>query len=162
MITLDHHLYDAIRGWSKQSSTEQPYLTLTAAIPKEDYTHFGARLDANTRTVSVPVIADTGCQSCLAGMNMAHSLGLKQKDLIPAKMKMNTANKEAIGILGAFFVRLLGKIPTGARFQMCQICYVMEENEKFFLPREACHDLGLIPELPYDWWHDRCEVVHGV
>ena len=97
-------MYDTIRGWSKQSSKDQPYLTLTANVPKEDYTHFRAKLDANTKTVNVLVITDMGCQSCLAGMNMAHALGQRQKDLIPIKMKMNAANREAIGILGVFFV----------------------------------------------------------
>ena len=92
-------------------------------------------------------IADTGCQSCLTGMNMAHSLGLKQKDLIPVRMKMNAANKAAIGILGAFFIQLLVKSLIVARFQIRQISYVTEDNEKFFLSREACHNLGLIPDI---------------
>ena len=50
-------------------------------------------------------------------MNVAHRQGLKQKDLIPVKMKMNAANKESIGILGAFFVQLTGSSSTGASFQ---------------------------------------------
>ena len=41
VITLDHHVYDHITGWSKQCSKEQPFLKLSANMPQEDYEHFG-------------------------------------------------------------------------------------------------------------------------
>lgn len=51
-------------------------------------------------------MADTGCQSCLAGVQVIHKLGLTKSDLIPLTMKMHAANNGGITILGATILRI--------------------------------------------------------
>ncbi len=67
-------------------------------------------------------MADTGCQSCLAGLNIVKKLGLS---LLPSKCN--------IPILGA-------TILVSTR----QIVYIIKHTDKLFLSREACTDLGII------------------
>ena len=51
-------------------------------------------------------MADTGCQSCLAGMKVITKLGLKQADLIHVTLKMHAANGNGINILGSAILRI--------------------------------------------------------
>ena len=99
-IVLEHYVYDEIMGWKQRRSAGQPYVRVELSIDKKDYHHLGHDISAKTKPAVVSVMADTGCQSCLTGINVAHSLGLKKKDLIQVTLKMNAANKKAIGILG--------------------------------------------------------------
>lgn len=52
-------------------------------INGEDYEHFGFKLHAPSTRAFVSAMADTGCQSCLAGFKVVKKLGLSTKDLIP-------------------------------------------------------------------------------
>ena len=53
-------------------------------------------------------MADTGCQSCLAGINLLKAMGLQKTHLIPVTMKMTAANSQGIEILGALPLRISG------------------------------------------------------
>ncbi|CAC5376347.1 unnamed protein product [Mytilus coruscus] len=47
-------------------------------------------------------MADTGCQSFLAGIKVLHKIGLTKRDLIPVNMQIHAANNKGIVILGVF------------------------------------------------------------
>ena len=145
-IVLEHYVYDEIMGWKQRRSAGQPYVRVELSIDKKDYHHLGHDISAKTKPAVVSVMADTGCQSCLTGINVAHSLGLKKKDLIQVTLKMNAANKKAIGILGAFLVTITGKDDTGGNRSTKQMVYVTEDNDRMFLNKEACIKLGLISD----------------
>ena len=88
-------------------------------------------------------MADTGCQSCLAGLKIVKKLGLSIRDLIPVDIKMHAADNRDIRILGATILRLSGK-HKGEERSTRQIVYVTDHTDKLFLSREACTDLGII------------------
>ena len=97
-ITLDHHLYNNLSDrWTRQASRPQPYIRLTLSVNADDYADLGFELQANTKALTSSVMADTGCQSCLAGIQVIEHLGLTRAELIPVTMKMNAAN-ETTGI----------------------------------------------------------------
>ena len=52
-------------------------------------------------------MADTGCQSCLAGV--LNCLGITLQDLISVSLKMHAANNKRIRILGAAILRFSGE-----------------------------------------------------
>ena len=87
-------------------------------------------------------MADTGCQSCLAGTATMKRLGLTTKDLLPVRLKMRAANDSPITILGAILIRLAE--PQGKR-STTQMVYITDHVDKIFLSQEACADLGIIP-----------------
>ena len=87
-------------------------------------------------------MADTGCQSCLA---LIKKLGISARDLIPVDIRMQAANNNSIRILGTTILRLSGKNDEGEEQSTRQIVYVTDNADKLFLSREACIDLGIIP-----------------
>ena len=115
------------------------------SIQQEDYNHFGFPLKIPQKQSFVSAMADTGCQSCLAGLKIVRKLGLSTKDLIPVDLKMHTADNHNICILGATILRLSGKNNKGEEKSTRQMVYVTHKTDKLFLSGEACIDLGIIP-----------------
>ena len=66
-------------------------------------------------------MADTGCQSCLAGSKPIEKLRLSSKDFVPVNMQMHSADNRDILILGAIILRLSGKDQLGGKRTTQQI-----------------------------------------
>lgn len=144
-ISIDHHLYNNLRDrWMKRPSQAQPYIQLTLTANTEDYKALGFKLHTRTRPLTLPAMADTGCQSCLVGIQVATRLGLTQDDLIPVTMKMHAANEKGINILGAAILRFSGTGKPDHPMETRQIVYVTDSSDRIFLSREACVELGMI------------------
>ena len=143
---LAHHIFDKVtKVWSRRRSKSQPYIRLRMSIRREDYDHFGFLLRVPQEQSFVSAMADTGCQSCLAGLKVVKKLGLSVKDLIPVEIKIHAADNHNIRILGATILRLSGKDAKGEEQSTRQMVYVTDNTDKLFLSREACVDLGIIP-----------------
>ena len=113
----------------KKRSQPQPTFTLDVEISEEDFVMLGIPHTACRRaTKSNPttVIADTGCQSCLAGVNLLHTLGHTPSDLIPVTTKMRSATGEDIQLLGATILKLSGSDAKGNTFSTKQMVYITE------------------------------------
>ena len=107
LIAIDHHLYDQLTDtWIRKYSEPQPFIKLTVRVSPDDYAAFGFTLDSPPRAAHLPVMADTGCQNCLAGIKVLHRLGLNRADLLPVTVMMHAANNKGINILGAIILRL--------------------------------------------------------
>ena len=146
-ISLDHHLYNNICDqWLQRSSQQQPFIKMKLAIHPDDYTALGFNLNVQPKTSQVQVMADTGCQSCLAGITILDQLCMSRKDFIPVTMKMHAANENQITILGAAFLRFSGKTKEAKTIETRQIVYVTDSTSKIFLSREACVTLGIISQ----------------
>ena len=145
--SLAHHVFDKVtKEWMRRRSKSQPYIRLQMSIQREDYNHFGFSLRAPQTQSFVSAMADTGCQSCLAGLKVIKKLGLSIRDLIPVDVEMHAANNNHIRILGATILRLAGKDNKGEKQSTRQMVYVTDNTDKIFLSREACVDLGIIPK----------------
>ena len=155
-IALDHHVYRQLSdSWVKQASKPQPFVKLNLEIAPEDYNQLGfssylsrsiKERFSQPKSISVSAMADTGCQSCLTGIKVIYRLGLKDKDLIPVRMKMHAANNQGINILGAVILRISGRDSHGKVIETHQITYVTDNSDKLFISKEACISLGMIPE----------------
>ena len=133
----------------KKRSQPQPTFTLDVEISEEDFVTLGIPHTACRRaTKSNPttVIADTGCQSCLAGVNLLYTLGHTPSDLIPVTTKMRSATGEDIQLLGATILKLSGSDAKGNTFSTKQMVYITERSGPFYLSRGACTDLGVISD----------------
>jgi len=146
-MSLDHHLYNHLSDtWIQKSSKPQPFVNLTIGTSQGDYERLGYNLNTKTRPGRIACMADTGCQSCLAGMKAISRLGLKTQDLIPVTLKMHAANNKGIKIIGAAILRISGEDKDGNTLETRQITYVTDTSDKFFLSREACISLGMITD----------------
>ncbi len=138
VIFHSHHLIPLIYFRRK------PYIRLQMSIKQEDYDHFGFPLQSLQNQAFTSAMADTGCQSCLAGFRIIKKLGLSTRDLIPVDLRMHAADNHNIHILGAAILRLSAKSGKGEERSTRQMVYVTNSTDKFFLSREACSDLGII------------------
>ena len=147
-ITLDHHLYNNMSDrWTRRTSRPQPYIRLTHSANAEDYTDLGFKLRASTKSLTSSVMADTGCQSCLAGIGVIGRLGLTRADLIPVTMKMNAADEKGINILGAAILVFSGIGKPGHSLETRQITYITDCSDRISrCVHPARHDIRSIPD----------------
>lgn len=147
-VTLDHHVFDSLSEmWEKRASAPQPTILVEIQALPSDARDLGIEhtICNSTRTTTVPAVADTGCQSCLAGTSFLRQLGLNASQLIPTSMKMRAANQNAIRIVGALILRITGPTQSKQSKTTRQIVYFSHSTDKFFLSMEACRALGIIP-----------------
>ena len=131
--------------WVQKASQPQPFLTLATTVHPDDYEDLGLKpVTSQPRTATLTAMADTGCQSCLAGMKVIHRLGLNESDLIPVSLRMHAANNNGIKILGAAVLRFSGQSSSGETEETRQLVYATPDSDKLFLSREVCTALGMI------------------
>lgn len=147
VISMSHHVHkNMIDKWVKEPSQPQPCISITAATLKEDYQALGIKPPSICKSVSVSVIPDTGCQSCMAGLEFLSYLGVPRTSLIPVRLKMSAANKTDIAILGAVVVEFSGYSLVGKPYATRQFVYITDATNRVYLSKEACADLGMISE----------------
>ena len=155
-ITLDHHIYDEFCGvWKKRASDPQPLVTVRVWADPADMRDLGFSVPFSSPTAATtfPAMADTGCQSCLAGTNLLAQLGLKSSDLAPVSMKMTAANDKRIDIMGALVLQIAGATQSGRDLVTRQIVYFTESSSRLFLSKQACVALQIIPgSFPTHHW----------
>lgn len=149
---VDHHCHNKSKNvWKKSPSPPQPFLDLSVRIVEDDYSELGFKFPhgTNESTITIPAMADTGCQSCLIGYKWIQRFNLSKSDLIPVRMKMDAANGQSIKILGAIVIRIAGINCHGSLQETKQFTYVTNDSDKFYLSKSACVDLGIVsPEFP--------------
>ena len=140
--TLHHQTWDpASQLWTQRKSPPQPHIDVTISARVEDFRHHGHTLHKETHNLATTAMADTGCQSCLAGPSLLSKLRLTASDLIPANLIMHSASGTNMPILGAAILRIRAK-PTGPETR--QMVYFSEIANKLYLSLATCADLGLI------------------
>ena len=147
-ITLEHHVYnDICEAWERRTSDPQPYVDIDIQVLPSDVNDIGItpHFHSPTSMVTVPAMADTGCQSCLGGTAILHKMGLELCHLIPCTMKMSAANENPIEILGALPLRISGVSKDGIPGNTRQLVYFTPSTERLYLSKQACIALGMIP-----------------
>ena len=133
VINMSHHVYkNMTEKWVKESSQSQPLLSLTATTHNDDYLSLGVQPLSNYKSTSIQVIPDTGCQSCLAGLQLISRLEIPKSKLIPVQLRMSAANRTHISVLGAIIVRFSGYKSDGEKVTTRQVVYITDANEKNF------------------------------
>ena len=144
---LSHHVYhNFVDKWVQQPSLQQPMVSLLASTNADDYRHLGFRLNVKPACIKITAVPDTGCQSCLAGLNFFNQLGLSRSQLIPVNLRMTAANRSLINIVGAAIVNFSSKDQTGRVVGTKQIVYATDATNRIYLSREACIALKIISE----------------
>ena len=143
--SMEHHVFED-HVWSQRPSDPQPSLQVWLQVCPKDYRSLNLTPPPLKRVpTSFYAIADTGCQSSLAGLNLLKELNLQPHHLIPVTMQMNAANNLGIKILGALLLKITAKSPDGQTGESHQMVYFSDVTHKLYLSKKACIDLGLIP-----------------
>ena len=150
-LVMEHHQYNSIRDtWERGPSAPQPTVPVFVSHLPCDARALGLDtvLRRPTHSPLVYAIADTGCQSCLAGTSLLRHLGLKTHHLPPVLMKMAEVNNDPINIIGALSLRISDSRGPGG-LETRQVVYLTDATDKVFLSRGACEVLGIIqPDFP--------------
>ena len=135
------------KGWSRRRSKSQPYVRLQVKIQREDYNHFGFPLRVLQARSFVSAIADTDCQSCLAGHQDHQETWRLSTGPHPCQHQDASTKQRQHQHPGCPpILRLSGKDNEGEERSTRQMVYVTNNIGKLFLSREACVDLGIIPK----------------
>ena len=147
--TLPHQSWDpSTATWITRRSPPQPNLDVLVSTHREDYQCHGHTLRKEKRNLATTALADTGCQSCLAGPALQKGLCLSAQDLIPTSLSMSSASGHPLPILGAALVRL--KLESSGRSTR-QMVYFSPKATKLYLSLATCTDLGIIGrQFPLD------------
>ena len=136
---LEHCIYDPSHGtWVKKSSAPQPTLGIYATHYPCDTRALGLQtpLRRPTKAALVSVVADTGCQSCLAGTNLLFKLGLNVRHLSKTRLQMTAANGNNLDIIGAIALRLSDSTSQGG---IETNCLHLSRHERFLsFSRSMC------------------------
>ena len=147
-LYIDHHIYNSIQNtWHRRKSDPQPCIDVQVSFVLSDIQAIGVKTMIKipeTPIITFNAMADTGCQSCLAGINLLKAMGLQKTHLIPVTMKMTAANSQGIEILGALPLRISGKSSSGSSVFTHQLVYFTPSTSRLFLSKQACISLGLI------------------
>ena len=156
--TIKHHIYDANTGrWMIRHSRPQPYIDVEISVADFKELDENRAQPENTININHRAIADTGCQSCLAGTKILSRLNVNASDLLPVETKMHAADNRDIPIIGALPITVNATI-SGNRATTKQLVYITETlKNTLYLSREACIDLGIIgPGFPYTGPTSQC------
>ncbi|XP_012943385.2 uncharacterized protein LOC106013107 [Aplysia californica] len=146
-VSLDHHVYEFCRAWEKRASDHQHFVNVTIQAVRSDAKSLGfpPSLRGSTSPVKYQAMADTGWQSCLAGVALLTRVSLTRRHLLPVNMKMTAANRGAIDIIGALPLRISGTSPSNTKLVTHQMVYFTTSTGRVFLSKQACLALGIIP-----------------
>ncbi len=122
-------------------------LTGTLTPCPEDHMTLGHPMTStkSLRHTYIPMVADSGCQSCIMPTQHARELGTSDKDIIPVKLMMRGTIQEDLGVQGAIVADISTHDTSGSVRCTKQLKYLSNKMEKAFLCREALVGLGTLP-----------------
>ena len=94
-------------GWRVADALPHPTLSLQVSTDLVAYDEFDI-LPPPASSARQEVVADSGAQVCIMGINRLHQMGLRKRDLIPVQRRVQAANGEDLTILGALFLTYTG------------------------------------------------------
>lgn len=144
-IKMSHREYTEIDGWVTNKDNKHPLITVGIEVSEVDFMNFGYQLSTKPlHSVSRIAIADTGAMTMVAGKELVAGLGLTISDLIPVSIELSAANNSKLRILGGMFITVWGRATSGEKLATRQLCYIQDTDNKVYLSRSACENLGLI------------------
>lgn len=156
--SIKHHVYDANTGrWISRRSRPQPYIDVEISVA--DFKELDKNKEQPEHTINIHhrAIADTGCQSCLAGTQILNRLNVDQSALLPVETKMHAADNRDIPIVGAIPLTV-SAIIHGQKKSTKQLVYITDTlKNTLYISKEGCIDLGIIePDFPNTGATSKC------
>ena len=149
---LKHHIFDG--KWAPRSSQSHPMLTVTLKPSPDDHRILGHPMSytANLQTISVTMIADSGCQSCVIPLRYATMMGVSDSDILPVQLNMRGAIQEDLGVCGGIVADISTADQSGSERCTKQLIYLSSKLDNAFMCKEALVGLGALsasfPAIP--------------
>ena len=142
---IDHIVFED--KWYTRPSKPHPIVLAQLTPLPEDHFALGYPIGSKAKLskVTVPMVADSGCQSSIIPLASALSMGYDKKDIMPVKLSMRGAINEDLAVEGGIIVEISINDDLGKPRKTRQLVYVSPKMEKAFLCREAMEKLDIIP-----------------
>ena len=137
------HLVWSGDNFTPRSPAPPPKLDIAVTVMHGAHEKFGAKWKGSrvgsTQNKLVTAVADTGCQTCTAGVDVIKNL-CAEEYLIPTKHKIVGITDASLSIAGIAFLRLRAKNGRETR----QTVYISRNVKGLYLSESALKDLCLI------------------
>ena len=132
--------------WVARPSKPHPIMTVQLSPLPEDHRELGHPMKEtmSLTPISIPMIADSGCQSSIIPLRSALAMGIDKSDIFPVKLSMRGAISEDLAVEGGIIVKVSTIDASGSNRSTKQLIYVSRKIDKAFLCREALIALGAI------------------
>ena len=153
-IPVPHYSYDVQRSqWKRQPPKPSPSINVSLKLDRRAYKELrlnqpqmvkknGAGFARARRAVS-----DTGAQLTVVNVRELAALGIKKHTIFQLATTVNTVTRASIDLVGGVFLEISACDPTSRVVRRTrQLCYVSNTVPGIYLSREACVDLGCVPE----------------
>ena len=120
-----------------------PYIKVEGTLMIAAHQKLGMRWNGSRKGVSRPrtlrALADTGCQTCTAGLDFVEEMGCPLSYLIPTSHKIHGITKSGLEIVGSILMRfeINGEVT-------CQMVHVSKNIRGLYLSEAALLELGVI------------------
>ena len=142
--TVDHHVYQG--KWIQRPSKPHPIvLAELTPLPGEHANFKNKTPTSKFKSMTIPMVADSGCQSSIIPWDTASAMGYRPKDVMPVSLSMKGAIREDLGVLGGIILKVSIRSNSGHSRSCKQLVYLSKKMTKAFLCREALEQLDIIP-----------------
>ena len=126
-----------------KTPSPSPYLPVEATMMQAAHSKLGVTWQGSRKgafsTRRVQGLADTGCQTCTAGLDFIELMGCPKSYLVPTSHKIRGITKSGLGIIGSIMVRF----DVGGR-KTRQMVHVSDNIRGLYLSETALMELGII------------------
>ena len=133
--------------FTPQKPESSPTLQVNVSLMHSCHKKFGVRWRGSRKgsyqSRRAKSVADTGCQTCTAGVDFLEDVGCPESYLIPTSHSIVGITAAPLGIIGAVLLRI--EINGKVTRQMVHISSNLH-GRSLYLSRSACRELGLITD----------------
>ena len=142
--TVEHHVFEG--KWIQRPSKPHPTVLVELTPLPEEHASFGCKISNHKKfkPISLPMVADSGCQSSIIPLDTALAMGYHTNDIMPVRLAMRGAIKEDLGVEGGIICRVSTGNDLGKERHCKLMIYLSRKMTKAFLCREALEQLGII------------------
>ena len=142
--TVAHHVYQG--KWIQRPSKPHPTVLAELTPLPEEHASFGHRVydTRKFKPMTIPMVADSGCQSSIIPYETALAMGYSKSDIMPVSLAMRGAISEDLGVEGGVICKVSIKDDLAMEHSCKLMIYLSKKMTKAFLCREALEQLGII------------------
>ena len=141
---VEHHIFKG--KWIQRPSKPHPTVLAQLTPLPEEHANLGNKTPrTRLKAITVPMIADSGCQSSIMPLDTALSMGYNETDIMPVSLSMRGAIQEDLGVQGGIILNVSISNNAGDKRSCKQLVYLSKKMTKAFLCREALEQLGILP-----------------
>ena len=127
--------------FAPQRPAKSPSLTIYVELDCKHQGKFGKPLRHQPRSTPIIAIADSGCQTCTAGLDFLYRMGCTASDTVATNHRIVGITNSPLGIIGVLFVTL----HLGTR-ESHQMVYISQNCRGLYLSQTAMKDLAIVDD----------------